>query len=140
TSATAALPVSPNAMDGSRTDRPGQNVQLSGFRLSAGGIPGTVINMLNLNSAIQSIIPTVAKLAMEPLMNQALGALAGPKTLDVMGKQVTVQVVPSDISFDPSGGLVTLDTSFLIAGAENAKFIYTDNGQPAMDAGNGFVI
>jgi len=27
----------------------------------------------------------------------ALGALTGPKTLDVMGKQVTVQVAPSDI-------------------------------------------
>jgi glucodextranase-like protein len=134
------LLVSPDGMNGFKTDLVDTNVQLTGFNLSASGIPGTIIDMLHLDSAIQSIIPTVAKFAMKPIMNQALGALAGPKTLDVMGKQMTVQIVPSDISFDPNGGLVTLNTQFLIAGAENAKFIYTDNGMPSMDAGNGFVI
>jgi hypothetical protein len=51
---------------------------------------------------------------------------------------MTVQVAPSDISFDPTGALVTMDMAMAIGGAESAQFIFTENGLPAMDPGNGF--
>jgi hypothetical protein len=75
---------------------------------------------------------------MGPMMNKALGALGGPQKLDVLGKTIDVQVSPTDISFTSSGGLVTLNTKMLIEGTENSKgFIYTDNGMPTMDPGQG---
>lgn len=71
-------------------------------------------------------------------MNKALGGLAGPKTLMALGKTITVEVDPSEISFDSLGGLVTLDLRMLIAGTENSTgFIFTDNGYPSMDPGDG---
>jgi hypothetical protein len=75
---------------------------------------------------------------MEPMMNSALGGLAGPKTMDVLGKTLTMEVSPSDISFDPNGALVTMNMAMGIGGAEKSKYVFTPNGIPAMDAGNGF--
>lgn len=71
-------------------------------------------------------------------MNKALGGLSGPQQLDVLGKQLTVEVDPTAISFDPDGAFIALDTKILIAGSESSPgFIYTDNGIPTMDPGNG---
>jgi len=134
------LLVTPDGMNGFTTDLANQNVQLTNFQFNASGIPGTIIDMINMDSAIQSIVATGAKMAMKPMMNSALGALAGPKQLDVMGKTLSMQVSPSDISFDPNGALVTMNMSMLIGGAEQAQFIYTENGTPAMDPGHGFAI
>ncbi|MBX3156721.1 MAG: hypothetical protein KF773_12015 [Deltaproteobacteria bacterium] len=134
------LLVSPNGRSGFTTDLVDQRVTLEGFHLSASGIPGTIIDMISMDRAIESIVPFVAKLGMEPMLNQALGALAGPKQLDVMGKRLTVEVSPSDIFFDPSGALVGMNMAMLIGGAEKAKYIYTENGTPAMDASKGFAI
>ena len=132
------LLVSPNGMQGFKTDLVDQTVQLTNFQLNASGIPGTIIDMIDMDTAIQFILAKGTELAMEPMMNSAMGALAGPKQLAVLGKNMTMQVSPSDISFDPSGALVTMNMAMLIEGAEGARYIYTDNGQPTMDAGNGF--
>jgi hypothetical protein len=97
-----------------------------------------VLDMIPLDSLIQRVAPTAAKLFMGPMVNKALGGLSGPKQLMVLGKTITVEVDPSDVMFDADGGLVTLDTKMLIGGTENSKgFIFTDNGFPNMDPGNG---
>jgi len=72
------------------------------------------------------------------VLNQALGALAGPKTLSVLGTTLTVNVMPSAINFTPDAGVVGLDMSLVLKGAESSKgFTYVDDGMPAMDAGAG---
>lgn len=134
------LLVTPNGVSGFKTDLQSPQVTLTGLDISASGIPGTILDMLNLDQRIEDIIPFAAKLAMEPLMNQALGALAGPKQLDVLGKTVSMEMAPADISFDPAGGLVVLDMKMMIAGAESAKYVYTPNGMPNLDPGAGFQI
>lgn len=135
---TGTLLVSPNGMRGFTTDLVGQDVALTNFRFAASGVPGTILDMIGMESAIQSIVAKGAELAMEPMMNSALGALSGPKQLDVLGKTLSMQVSPTDISFDSSGALVSMNMAMGISGAENAQFIYTENGTPAMDPGNGF--
>ncbi len=132
------LLVSPNGMKGFSTNLVDQTVDLTNFQFNASGIPGTIVNMIDMRNAIQGIVAKGAELAMEPMMNTAMGALAGPKQLDVMGKQMNVEVEPSDISFDPSGALVTMNMKMLIGGSESANFIYTENGTPSFDPGNGF--
>jgi hypothetical protein len=135
------LLVSPNGMNGFTTQLTGQNVVLQGLHISASGIPGTILGMLPLDSVIQYVAPKAIEMFMGPMMNKAFGALGGPQKLNLLGKTIDVQVSPSDISFDPTGGLVTLNMMMLIEGTENSKgFIFTDNGMPTMDAGQGMSI
>ncbi len=132
------LTVTPDGMRGFATDLANPVVQLTGLNISASGLPGTVLDMLPLDSLIQRLAPVAAKMFMGPMVNKALGGLSGPKQLMVLGKTITVEIDPSDVVFDADGGLVTLDTKMLIGGTENSKgFIFTDNGIPTMDPGNG---
>lgn len=132
------LLISPDGMNGFTTQLVDQNVVLEGLNISAGGIPGAILDIIPLDSVIQYVAPKAAEMFMGPMMNKALGALGGPQKLDVLGKTIDVQVSPTDISFTSSGGLVTLNTKMLIEGTENSKgFIYTDNGMPTMDPGQG---
>lgn len=133
------LNIATNGMQGFDTKLVNPNVDITNLDISAGGIPGTIIDMMHLDSTIEWIVEKGAEMAMGPIMNKALGGLDGPKQLNVMGKTLDLQVAPSQITFDPSGGLVTLDTSMLIEGSEDSPgFVYTDNGQPNMNPGDGF--
>lgn len=132
------LLVTPDGMNGFATELANPTVQLTGLNISASGLPGTVLDMLPLDSLIQYLAPIAAKMFMGPMVNKALGGLAGPKQLTVLGKTITVEVSPTDVSFDTDGGLVTLDMKMLIHGTENSSgFVFTDNGYPSMDPGNG---
>jgi hypothetical protein len=135
------LLVSPDGMNGFKTDLTGETVQLTGLNISASGLPGDVLDMLPLDTLIQKAAPVAARLFMGPMMNKALGGLGGPKELTVLKQTVTVEVSPADISFDTDGGLVTLDMKMLIKGTETSKgFVFTDNGFPSMDPGDGLMI
>jgi hypothetical protein len=135
------LLISPDGMNGFATQLVDQNVQLEGLNISASGIPGTILGLIPLDTVLQYVAPKAAEMFMGPMMNKALGALGGPKKLNVLGKTIDVEVSPTDITFTSSGGLVTLDTSMLIEGTESSKgYIYTDNGMPNMDPGTGMQI
>ena len=133
------LNIATNGMQGFDTKLVNPNVDITNLNISAGGIPGDIIDMMHLDSTIEWVVEKGAELGMGPIMNKALGGLDGPKQLNIMGKTLDLQVAPSAIQFDPSGGLVTLDTSMLIEGSENSPgFVYTDNGMPNMNPGDGF--
>jgi hypothetical protein len=135
------LLVSPNGVSGFKTDLQNPQVSITNLDISVDNvIVQAVIDLLKLDQKIQDIIPLAAKLAMEPLMNSALGALAGPKQLDLLGKTVNMEMAPAQVSFTPVGGLVALDMKMMIGGAESAKFVYTANGTPNLDPGTGFQI
>jgi hypothetical protein len=134
------LLVTPNGM-GFDTQLVDQDVQLSGLHISASGLPGAILDILPMDSVIQYVAPKAAEMFMNPMMNKALGALGGPKQLTVLGKTIDVEVVPSDITFTSTGGLVTLNTKMLIEGTEGSKgFVFTDNGIPTMNPGQGMQI
>jgi len=132
------LNVTPNGT-GFTTALVNPNVSLTNFDVQASGIRDDVVSLLHLDSAIQGVIAKGAELAMNPLVNQALGALAGPLQLEVLGKQLSLQVAPSQVVFDPSGAVMALNISVLLAGsASSPGFLYTANGTPTMDPGQGF--
>lgn len=133
------LVVTPSGNQGFKTSLTGETVQITGLDIQASGIPGTIIDLLRLDTVLGFIISKAAPLAMEPMMNSALGGLAGPKSVDVMGKTLHMEVDPTAIDVTDSGALITLNAKMLIAGSEGSKgFTFTDNGMPNMDAGNGF--
>jgi len=132
------LLVSPNGMKGFKTDLVDQDITLTGLNVQASGVPGTIMGMIDFDGWISSIIGYGAELAMEPMMNSALGGLAGPKAITVLGKNLRMEVSPTDISFGNDGALVSMSMSMGIGGAEAAKYVYVPNGNPTMDPGNGF--
>ena len=138
------LNVTPNGVAGFTTKLTSPNVSVTNFHLDTSiALPiDPLIDELGLKTtAIDFIVSKSAELAMNPLMNRALGALGGPQKLDVLGKQLELQVAPSAISFDPTGALLAMNMKTLLGGSESSPgFIYTDNGAPSMDPGHGFQI
>jgi hypothetical protein len=133
------LTVTPKGNQGFNTVLNNPNVNVSGLNVSASGLPGAILDLIDMNGLIASAIEKGAEAAMNPIMNQALGALSGPLKLPVLGHTVDVQVDPSDVSFDGNGGLIVLNTTMLIEGTENSPgYIFTDNGMPSMDPKGGF--
>lgn len=133
------LLVTPNGKDGFTTKLQNPNVDIVGLDINASGLPGTILDMIDFNGIMTFVGEKGAELAMGPIVNKVLGGLAGPQTLDLLGKTITVQVSPSAITFDNAGAVVSLNTSMLIGGSENsAGFVYTDNGIPSMDSSHGF--
>ena len=131
------LLITPDGMNGFKTELDQPVIQLQNLNVSASGLPGTILGMLPIDSLIEKVAPLAAKLFMGPMVNKALGGLAGPKELMVLGKTLVLQVSPSAISFNPQGGLVTLDTAIYIKDTTSKGYIYTDNGMPALDPGPG---
>ncbi len=135
------LVVTPNGPQGFKTSLTGETVTITGLDIQASGIPGAVIDFLSLDKIAGYVISKAAPLAMEPMMNKALGGLAGPQTVNVMGKTLTMEVDPSAIDIDSTGAMITLNTKMLIKGTETSPgFIFTDNAMPNMDPGNGFAL
>jgi hypothetical protein len=131
------LTVAPDGMNGFKTGLVSPVVNVQNLNVSVSGVPDWMTGVLS--GGVQGAINTFAPMAMKPVMNMALGALGGPKTLDVLGKKLDVQVTPAEVFFDANGGLVVMDMKMLIQGTEAAKgFIYTENGLPQLDPGQGF--
>jgi len=135
------LVVTATGNQGFKTSLTGETVTITGLDIQASGIPGSIINLLSLDTVAGFIISKAAPLAMEPMMNKALGGLDGPQMMDVMGKTLHMEVDPTTIDIDSSGALVTLSTKVLLAGSESSPgFVFTDNGMPTMDSGTGMQI
>jgi len=128
------LHVTPNGMAGFKTKLTNPDVHITNADLSASGLPGLILDLLDVNDVINTIAPVGAELAMGPLVNLALGALAGPKQLDVLGKKLDLQVSPSVVDFTADGGVVEMSMKAMLEGSEASPgFIFTDNAAPVMD-------
>ncbi len=140
-SISGVLVLSTGGANGLTTQLQDQDVQLPGLDISAGGIPGTILNLIPLEKVIQTAVPAAARLFVTPLLNKAVATLTGPQQLPVLGQTLNLQVTPSAIAFDPAGGDVMLDMKLLIEGAEHSPgFIFTPNTAPALDPGRGLAL
>jgi len=114
-----------------------QNVQITGFDLQLGGVPDTIIDMLSLDTALGPIIGWATERFVVPMLNNSLAGLNETKTVDVFGKQLQIDIKPSQINFTRDGGMVLLNTS-LRAKNDTGNFVYVPNTLPAMDMSQGF--
>jgi hypothetical protein len=114
-----------------------QNVQITGFDVDLGGIPGTVVDLLKLDTALGPVLGFVAERFLVPTLNKSLAGLNETKTIEVLGTQVDIDVKPSQIHFTPVGGKVLLHTT-LRAKGDSGSFVYVSNTLPAMDMSQGF--
>jgi hypothetical protein len=116
------------------------DVQLDNLEIDASGLPGTIIDMLSLDSAIQWIIPYAVDMFVGPMLNDAIAGMSvGPLELDILGQHLTMGVSPSAIEMTADGGKLMMDSEFHVRGSEASPgLVFTQNGLPSMDAGNGF--
>lgn len=113
------------------------DIQMTGFNVDMGGVPQTIIDMLDLDTRLGPVIAWATEKFVVPMLNESLEGLNQTKTLDVFGHQVDVTVMPTRIDFDLSGAAVVLDTE-LRAQGDSGEFVYVDNTLPAMDKSHGF--
>lgn len=116
-----------------------QNVTITGFNVDFGGIPGAVIDLLHLDTAMGPIIGWATEKFVVPMVNNMLAGLNNTQTVDVLGTPVNVSVKPAAITFDVSGAIVKLDTTLRAQGDDMAPgYVYVANTAPAMDTSHGF--
>jgi hypothetical protein len=135
------LVVSPAGTAGFTTRLPAATVRTVGLRLQAPGMTGPIVALLDrtLGSMIDAMITQTAERTLEPLVNQALGALSGPQQIDVLGHKLDLQASPSAVSFTRAGALVTMNVQArLEANAPSPGYVFTSNGVPVLDASHGF--
>jgi len=134
------LAVTPAGTAGFTTKLATPKVAMVGLQLHANDLIGDVLDLVQsqLASTVQSAVTSSLESGLAPVLNDALGALAGPKQLDVLGKKVDLQASPSAITFSPAGAIVTMNLSAKIEGSESSPgYIFTSNGTPTLDTTNG---
>lgn len=134
------LVVTPAGTAGFTTTIASPTIRTAGLHLSADGLTGQLVDRLQsqLDSTIQSFAQQTAQTALTPLINQALGALGGPQSIDVLGNKLDLQASPSAVTFTSAGALVTMNLAAKLEGSESSPgYIFTPNGTPALDVSQG---
>jgi hypothetical protein len=139
----ATLLVADAGMAGFTSKLASPAITTTNLKLNASGLTGQFLSLLqnNLSSTINRFITRSAESALEPLINTALGALAGPQSIDVLDYKVHLQASPAALAFSRAGALVTMNIAAKIDGSSSSPgFIYTPNGTPTMKVGDGIQI
>ena len=117
------------------------NVQLTNFNLELGGVPGAVVDLLSLDTAMGPILGWATEKFVTPMLNKSLAGLNNVKTVAVLGAMVDVSVTPSSIDFTTDGAIIELDSSLRARGDDQGPgFVMVPNTVPAMDTSHGFQV
>ena len=135
------LDVAPSGSSGSgssafTTSLSGQAVNIQGLNVSASGIPGDVLSLIDFNGLITDAVEYAAPMFMGSVVSDALGGLAGPHQLSLLGKTIDVQVSPSAVAFTTSSGMIALDMTMQVGGT-TGMFTYVPDGSPSLSPGSG---
>jgi hypothetical protein len=113
------------------------NVTLTGFDLELGGIPGAVVDLLHIDTALGPVIGWAAEKFVTPMLNKSFAGLNTTKTITVLNTPVDVSVKPDKLDFSSAGAIIQLDTTIRAHG-DSGNFVFVDNIVPAMDVSHGF--
>lgn len=116
-----------------------QDVQITGLDLDLGGVPGDIVDLLHLGTAIGPILGWAAQTFVVPALNSALAGLGDVKTVDILGTPVDIRVTPAQIYVDPTGAIIELDTALRAHGdTASPGYVYVPNEAPSMTTDRGF--
>jgi hypothetical protein len=115
-----------------------QNVQIEGFDLDLGGVPGDIVDMLSLDTAMGPILGWATEKFVVPMLGNKLDAMANDThEVQVLGSTLQIATTPSQVDFTPEGGMLLMNTS-LRAKGDTGSFVYVANTLPDMDMSQGF--
>ncbi len=114
-------------------------VTLTGFDLQASGLPGAVLDLLDLDQEIGNIMAKATEKFVAPMVEKAIeGVKVGEQHVTVLGQSLGINVAPVAVHFDTAGADIVLDTSMVVAGAPaSTTFVYTDDQVPPARANTG---
>lgn len=115
------------------------NVNITGLDLELGGIPGAIVDLLHIDTALGPILGWAVEKFVTPMIGRSLSGLSQTKTVTVLKSQVDISVKPSKLTFSNEGALINLDTSVRAHG-DSGSFVFVDNLVPAMDLSHGFTL
>ena len=115
------------------------NISSTGLDVSASGLAGTILNLLmdNLSGTIGSIAKSSIGAVLDPALDKALGGLKAPRTLSVLGYDLTVAASANQFQFSNAGALASLDLSTGIALDQMPNYVFTQNSEVPLDMGYG---
>lgn len=115
-------------------------VTLTGFQVDASGVPGAVLDLLDLDAEIAKTLAWAVERFMAPMVNKALaGVEVDDPSLELMGHTLLVDVTPADVAFDAAGAEVVLDAAMTVLDGTSA-FVYTENQIPPGRGDAGFAL
>jgi hypothetical protein len=113
------------------------NVTISGFDLNLGGVPGEIVDLLHIDTALGPVIGWATEKFVMPMLDNAFAGLNQTKQMSVLHSTLDVKLSPAKLDFSPAGAIVMLDTSIRAEG-DHGKYVYVPNTTPAMDLAHGF--
>jgi len=116
-----------------------EDVQITGFNVDRGGVPGGMVDMLTPETAMGPVRAFMVERLAVPYVNKALDGLNQTKTINVLGTAVDVRVRPARIDVDIPGAIIELDTELRAHGdTASPGFVFVPNIVPTMDLTRGF--
>ncbi|HEU0034647.1 MAG TPA: hypothetical protein VFQ53_28680 [Kofleriaceae bacterium] len=113
------------------------DVTITNFNVDLGGVPGTIVDLLDLDQRMGPVIGWATEKFVVPMLNKSLAGLNETKTVDLFGKSLDLTVTPTRVETDLSGMLIELDTE-LRAQGDTGEYVLVPNTLPAMDKSQGF--
>ncbi|HEX2691820.1 MAG TPA: hypothetical protein VHN14_34660 [Kofleriaceae bacterium] len=115
------------------------SVQITGFDVNLGGLPGDLIDLLHLDTSLGPILGWATETFVVPVLSHALAGLGDTRTVDVLGTAVDIHVAPAQIRFDATGAVIALDTTLRAHGDQvSPGYVAAESQVPAMPQGRGF--
>jgi hypothetical protein len=114
-------------------------ITMTGFDLQASGLPGTILDLLDLDQEIGNIMATATEKFVGPMVEKAIeGVKVGEQHVNLLGKDLGITVSPVSVHFDAAGADILLDTAMIVGAAPaSTTFVYTDNQTPPARANTG---
>jgi hypothetical protein len=126
---------------------PSDSIQLDGFNFSVSGIPGAITGLFDgiVQGKVQSMLADTLKSNVPPLVDSKLaGLFANPYSVNVLGHDTYVTLIPSDVSIDSSGLLAQAQTYLSVTDGESGMYApipaTVDAGQMAQAQGLGLAL
>ncbi|HEY0250428.1 MAG TPA: hypothetical protein VGC41_02835 [Kofleriaceae bacterium] len=116
---------------------PSPDVQLTNFHMDLGGVPGKIVTLLHIDTAIGGVLGWAAEKFVGPTVTKSFASLSQTKTVAVLNSMVDISVKPAKLDFSAQGALIDLDTQIRAHG-DTGQFVFVDNAVPAMDLSHGF--
>ncbi|HEY4059734.1 MAG TPA: hypothetical protein VGM39_24135, partial [Kofleriaceae bacterium] len=116
-----------------------QNVQVTGLDVDLGGIPGAIVDLLHIDTAMGPVIGWVTENVAVPYLNNTLSGLNKTQTITVLGTPVDISLKPARVTCDVTGAIIELDSELRAHDDTGSPgFVYVPNVVPDMSLAQGF--
>lgn len=113
-------------------------VRFTELALSLDGLPGEVVNLLDLGTSLGPVLAWAVERLAAPILNDALAGLDGTTSAQVLGKTVDLALTPTLLASSPVDLTARIDSSLRTRGEPvGATFVHVPGTPPPLAPGRG---